>query len=104
MLLLLSMCSLATSVAHAERLLAQDFLELPEAHQKFWIQGTMHAFVAIAAAKSTEQGNCVQSWYFSEQRPERNGLILASMEKYPKAYPTAIMLALAERECGVFRK
>ena len=104
MLLLFGMATFMMNTANSEGFLAKDFLELPDTNKKFWIQGAMHALGAVAAAKSEKQGNCVYDWYFGDQRAERNGLILASMEKYPDAYPIAILLALTERECGEYRK
>lgn len=87
----------------AEGYTNEMFLMLPEAHQKFWIQGAMHALGLVAAGKSKETGKCVIDWYFGDKRGERNGLILASMKKYPDSYPSAIFLALTERECGAYR-
>ncbi len=91
-------------MAYAEGFQNKDFLNLPEAHQKFWIQGAMHALGLVASGKSEETGKCVIDWYFGDKRAERNGLILASMRKYPNSYPSAIFLALTERVCGTYRK
>ncbi len=64
----------------------------------------MHTLGHVASAKDKTIGQCVFEWYFGENRAERNGLILASMEKYPHSYPSAIFLGLTERECGEYRK
>ncbi len=91
-------------MAQAEDFTNKDFLTLQEAHQKFWIQGAVDALSQVAAAKANETGRCVMEWYYGPKHAARNGLILASMEKYPDAHPRAIVLALIERACGVIRK
>lgn len=59
--------------------------------------------VQLGASKRKTTGQCVGNWYFSDKRAERNALILASMKKYSDSYPSAVMLALVERECGSIR-
>ncbi|OHU92113.1 hypothetical protein BET10_07235 [Pseudoalteromonas amylolytica] len=90
--------AVATGMTNAE------FLELDNSYKKFWIQGAMYSLGHVAAAKSKETGKCVIDWYFGDKRAERNSLILASMEKYPSSYPSAIFIALTERECGTYHK
>ena len=92
-----------SGTAKAEDFTNKDFLTLAEAHQKFWIEGAVDALAQVAAAKDKQTGKCVVDWYYT-QRAETNSLILASMEKYSDAYPSVIMVALAERACGEFRK
>ena len=82
---------------------SKHFLELPDEHKKFWLDGAITAFAHIAAARDKTKGECVYNWYFSEQIGERNWLILESMKKYPTATPTAVLLAITERECGAYR-
>ena len=82
----------------------REFLLLDEAHQKFWIQGAMYALLHVAAAKKKQSGQCIADWYFGDKRADRNGLILASMEKYPNSYPSAVFIALTERACGIYHE
>ncbi|MBV1873870.1 MAG: hypothetical protein KUG80_03765 [Gammaproteobacteria bacterium] len=89
---------------HAEDFTNKDFLKLQETHQKFWIQGAVDALAQVASAKDNKTGRCIMEWYYGPKHAARNGLILASIEKYPDAHPSAVMLALTERACGVFRK
>ena len=64
----------------------------------------MHALGLVAAGRNKDIGKCVIDWYFGDKRAERNGLIIASMRKYPNSYPSAVFVALTERECGVYQK
>lgn len=80
-----------------------DFLKLENEQKKFWLTGAIGVLVHVAAAKSKKQGQCVYDWYYTDN-PKKVGLIIASMEKYPNSTPSAILLALSERSCGVFRK
>lgn len=93
-----------SGAAYAEDFTNKDFLTLQEAHKKFWIEGAVDALAHVAAAKSKKTGRCVIEWYYGDNHAERNSLILASMKKYPDVQPSAVMLALIERSCGVFRK
>ena len=82
--------------------MSKDFLQMEDVKKKFWIDGAISALGHVAAAKNKEQGSCVYDWYFSDKIADRNGLILASMKKYPDSAPTAVLLALTERECGIY--
>lgn len=86
----------------AEKFTNADFLQLPDEAKKFWIQGAMYAMSATVTRNNAEQGKCIIDWYFSDKRSERNGLIIASMEKYPKHSPSVIFLVLTENACGKF--
>ena len=57
----------------------------------------MYALGLMASGKDTKTGKCVIDWYFGDKRAERNGLILASMEKYPK-HILALFLLLYLKE------
>lgn len=97
-------CSFGANAADEnEGFRSKHFLELPEAHQKFWLHGAMNAFSHMAAAKNQQLGKCVHDWYFSDKIGERNWLILESMKKYKNATPTAVLLALTENICGEYR-
>lgn len=82
---------------------SKHFLEISDEHKKFWLDGAITAFAHMAATKNQTLGKCVYDWYFSEKIGERNWLILESMKKYPDATPTAVLLAITERECGAYR-
>lgn len=82
---------------------SKHFLELPDKHKKFWLDGAITAFAHIAAAKEKTKGECVYNWYFAKDIDEKNGLIEASMRKYQDATPTAVLLALTEKICGQYR-
>ena len=79
-----------------------QFLTLTDEQKKYWITGTIEALAYVAAAKSQQQGQCVVDWYYTDT-PRKNGLILGSIEKYPDSTPSAVILALTERECGTYR-
>ncbi len=89
-------------LANEEKFTNKDFLELPEAHQKFWIQGAMDAMASVAARKSADHGQCINEWYFGDKNAERNGLIIASMKKYPAYVPSVIFIFLTEEACGKY--
>lgn len=79
---------------------ASDFLEMEDTWKKFWLSGAMSALYSVLITKDEDQSRCVADWYFSEDLAEKNSLIIASMEKYPHATPSAVLIALTQRECG----
>ena len=81
----------------------KDFLKLNNEQKKFWLTGAIEALTHVAAAKSHKQGKCVYDWYYTDTS-KQNGIILGSIEKYPDATPSAVLLALTERKCGAYRK
>lgn len=80
----------------------QDFLDMPPLQQNLFLKGAMETLGQVAAFKNKETGQCVYDWYFSDKMSERNWLILESMKKYPDHTPTAILIALTQRTCGVY--
>lgn len=102
-LLLNTLVWACVSGAQADEFTNQDFLALPEAHQKFWIQGAIDSIALLGGAKNPPIGQCILEWYYGDQHAKSNGLILASMRKYVDARPSSIMLALAEKTCGKIR-
>lgn len=88
-------------MAQAEGFTAKDFLTLPEAHQKFWIEGAIDmTALVVSTGGNKKKGRCIYEWYYGDRHAERNSLILASMKKYLNVPPNAIMVALIERDCG----
>ena len=79
----------------------RDFLAMPDVQKKFWLSGAIDILGHVAAIKSKSQGKCVYDWYFKDTA-NKNGLILASMKKYPDHSPTTVLMALAKRACGTF--
>ncbi len=95
--------AIAGSTVVKKGFLNKDFLTLTNEQKKFWLTGSIEALVYVAAAKTKKQGKCVANWYYTDT-PRKNGLILGSIEKYPDSTPSAVLLALTERECGTYRK
>ena len=87
----------------AEGFKNKDFLKLENSEQKYWLTGAIGALFHVAAAKSEKQGQCVYDWYYTDTA-KKNGIILGSMGKYPDSTPSAVLLALTERQCGTYRK
>lgn len=90
-----------SGVAQADVFTSKNFLAWPEAHQKFWIQGSVDTAALITSHNGNkEQGKCITKWYYGDKRAERNSLIIASMEKYSDVPPNAIMVALIKKACS----
>lgn len=85
----------------AEGFKNRDFLKLNKVQQKAWIGGTVETLWQVAAQKDKSIAQCISDWYYSDTR-KRNGLILASAERYPANTPTVILMALTERKCGKY--
>lgn len=82
---------------------AKHFLEMKDEQKKLWLHGAMNAFAHMAASKDHAAGKCVHDWYFSEDINYKDGVILATMRKYPEVTPTAVLLALTEKSCGIYK-
>jgi hypothetical protein len=87
----------------AEGFKNKNFLKLENNEKKFWLTGSIEALTHVAAAKNKKTGWCVHDWYYTDTAV-KNGIILGSIEKYPDSTPSAVLLALTERECGTYRK
>lgn len=85
---------------HAKGFTADDFLAMPNVHQKFWLSGAVDSLNHAAGKQDKAYGACIVDWYFGDQQTERNALILASFKKYPDIAPSIILMALTEKSCG----
>lgn len=88
--------------ADDERYTAGEFLEQPEFNRSSYISVSLMAANLIAMDNDKEQADCIGDWY-SADRKGRNELIYRMMEKHPDYHPMAIIIAIAERECGSFK-
>lgn len=74
--------------------------------QTFYIQAsvTMAAFMTTQSQK--KQSVCIDDWYFESDdiRKARNDHILDVMRKYPDHHPSAIILAILDKQCGLLEK
>lgn len=81
---------------------AGEFLKQPEFNRSSYIRVSLMAANMIAIDNDKEQADCIGDWYFADQKG-RDELIYGMMEKHPDYHPMAIILAVAERECGSFK-
>lgn len=57
------------------------------------------ASLAMAAAIAPSQSSCINAWNQTARAAGYKDLI-ATMQKYSSHHPTAVVLALIERDCG----
>lgn len=101
--------ALAFTAFHPQEVLAEGFnnrafLLMPQEHQKYWLNGAIDSLAHVAAFKKKDIGQCVIDWYFGDKHAQRNGLIFASMERYPDHTPIVVLVALTQRACGTYLK
>ncbi len=91
-----------THQSHATNFTNKDFLTMPKLQQKGFLDGVINTLWQVAAQNDSDTGQCIVDWYFGEETAQRNGLIFKSMNQYPTYTPSAIVIALTERECGSY--
>lgn len=105
-LMLLVVCLLISGIpaiqAYAQNEGGGEFLQKYSEAQRAWYYiGAFEAFGHVAALQNQQAGNCVWNWYASN--PETRKIqIENTIRKYPDHTPTAIMIALLRKDCGVF--
>jgi hypothetical protein len=76
-----------------------DFLKNSEGERKWYYFGAFDSIGHTVALKDKEKADCIWRYYFDHVE-ERNVQIEESMTSYPDHAPTAIILALIEKNCG----
>ena len=89
----------SVSGAGAEGFKNSNFLNLTNDQKKHWLYSAIDTLGFVAGHKNKKQGACVWHWYHQDIS-DKNGLILEYMKKYPESSPSAILIALTEKECG----
>ena len=98
--------SLIITVAYPHNVWAKnfknkDFLKMAPIQQKFWLSGAIDTLGHVAVLKNKTQSQCTYDWYYGDTA-NQNGIIMASIRKYPDHTPSAIVIVLAEKKCGKF--
>lgn len=86
--------------ANADTLTASELKQrMNDKEQYFYIQGVVTGFVVTRSAKNDETGaTCIENWFF--ETPRVRDRIYAAFERFGDKAPSAILYAMATKECG----
>lgn len=94
------------SACSAENLKSSDLMNNMTAEQRHWWYAGAYTTLGHAVQINEQESGkaeCVWNWYFKD--PElREKQLEKSFSAYPDHSPTAIILALLKRDCGVFAR
>jgi len=85
-----------------ERFTSKDFLEWKEDERSSYIQIALITANTIASRNDQTQSTCIGEWY-DRNKDSANDYIYDVMKKNTDHHPVAIILAIAEKECGSFQ-
>ncbi|MEW5421939.1 hypothetical protein HNS03_08460 [Amorphus sp. 3PC139-8] len=89
--------------AHAEeRFTSAEFMKWAEASRSTYIRTALMTANMIAIENDQTQADCISSWYF-EDSDGRDEIMYRAMETYPSYHPIGIIIAVAEKQCGLFK-
>jgi hypothetical protein len=103
-LILITICLLGaiTIQAHAKVDTSQEFLNNQTEGQRAWYYiGAFETLGNAVAINNPTQGTCIWNWYANDSA-SRRVLIENTMQKYPTHTPSAVIIALLHKDCGVF--
>lgn len=100
--MLASLC--CPQVLQAEGFTGENFLGWSEAAQAAFFQNSVLMASTIASRLDAAQADCISTWYFGDTdlRNERDEELLYTVKAYPDFHPSAVVLAVVERECGQY--
>jgi len=104
----LTIASLSTIVCIAASAQAQEtfksakFLTYPAESQKSYIGTAVMMAGVIASQNVPDQASCVDRWATSHESTGYKPVIDA-MKRLPEYHPTAVILAVLDKECGSFK-
>ncbi|MEM1377066.1 MAG: hypothetical protein AAGG69_06725 [Pseudomonadota bacterium] len=91
-------------VLSAEGFTGTEFLTWSETAQAAFFQNSVLMASTISSRLEETHATCVSDWYFGEavDRGARNQEVLETIRQYPEFHPSAVVLAVIERECGQY--
>ena len=91
-------------VSWAEEFTSAQFMKWSDSAQSAFFQNSVLMASTISARISQSHAKCLNDWYFdySGRRFERDQVFLDTMAEHPSFHPTAVVLAVIERECGQY--
>lgn len=87
--------SFAGAAVAEEKFDGSKFLSWTTAQQ----EGYVTTSLAMAAAIVPSQASCINAWN-GKAKSEGYKELVSTMQQYSKHHPTAVVLALVERDCG----
>lgn len=84
----------------------EEFLNFDRKNQDGFISNSMLMLGVIAAQTEPKIAQCLNEWYQGSDtiKIKRHDEILDAMQDLPQYVPTTIVLAVAERACGKFKR
>ena len=92
------------SYAAGENVKVKEFLTYSYEDQSYFIGSTIWTASVIATQIRQELATCISDWYTNDPDTvkSRNSEILEIMARFPDGYPTGIVVAVLQKECGKF--
>lgn len=100
----MSFLVVAAQPALSEGFTGKEFLRWSGAAQDAFFQNSVLMASTISARLDAAHAACVSEWYFVDpsSREQRNAELLSTVEKHVDFHPSAVVLAVLERECGQY--
>ncbi len=91
--------SMSEAAAQENSFKSADFLKWKRASQEFYIRTSIGMAGLIAARNDKAHGDCLESWYFSDEKAA-NTEIIDVMRTYPDYHPRGVIVSVMEKRCG----
>lgn len=88
----------------AEGFTGEQFLGWPQEAKTTFFQNSLLMASTISSRIDSDHADCVSDWYFESDVDQevRNQTLLETVAEYPEFHPSAVILAVLERECGQY--
>lgn len=99
-----SLCTIVCAQGGAadEAFKSSKFLTYSAEQQRGYISTTTVAAWLLASQNNKEQAECIDKWGASH-RDRGYTPVLEAMQKFPDDHPTALILAVLQKQCGSFQ-
>ncbi|MBL4785244.1 MAG: hypothetical protein JKY49_07435 [Cohaesibacteraceae bacterium] len=98
--------SICTPAHAGQNVKTSEFLKLDYESQDYFFGSTIWTAAVIATQIRQDLANCIADWYTNDPAiiKERNAEILRIMKGLPDSYPSGIVVAVLQKNCGKFGK
>ncbi|MEP3247777.1 MAG: hypothetical protein ABJN40_07375 [Sneathiella sp.] len=82
----------------------REFLTYDDKSQEYFLASTIWTAAVIATQIRQDLASCIADWYTNDPMiiKKRNAEILDTMKGYPDSYPSGLVVAILQKQCGKF--
>ncbi|MEP0505213.1 MAG: hypothetical protein ABJD13_12045 [Paracoccaceae bacterium] len=91
-------------VSAADSFTGAEFLAWSDEAKTAFLQNSIIMAQSVSSRGNEDHARCISAWFFDEGgfRDGKHEQLLSRIEEFPSNHPSAVLIAVIEKECGKF--